>query len=153
MEQFGFWVVSIHPGLVTSNYGVHGVGVTVCRVQHVLDVWIWPRNQRVPSFSLQWKSDENKIPHSNTACHQLTLLTGGKKFTHAYGGSRTPHACMLLWNPPDFHKRKVRYFSNRVVYKNRGKKGETLTIKKKLQYAQIYSRSSDWQRPVSVKTS
>ena len=23
------------------------------------------------------------LPHSNAACHQLTLLTGRKKFTHA----------------------------------------------------------------------
>ena len=39
----------------------------------------------------------------------------GKRFTHAYEGSRSAHASVLHWNPPDFRK-KVRYFSNRVIY-------------------------------------
>ena len=29
--------------LVTSDYGVHEVRVTVCGVQHVLGVWVRPR--------------------------------------------------------------------------------------------------------------
>ena len=33
-ENDGLWVVTIHPGLITSNYGVHEVGVTVYGVQH-----------------------------------------------------------------------------------------------------------------------
>ena len=33
-----FRVVPVHPGHVTSDYGVHEVGVTVCGVQHVLGV-------------------------------------------------------------------------------------------------------------------
>ena len=33
-ENDVFRVVSIHPGLFTSDYGVHKVGVTVCGVQH-----------------------------------------------------------------------------------------------------------------------
>ena len=37
---FGFRIVPVglHPGLVTSDYGIHEVGVTVCGVQHVLSV-------------------------------------------------------------------------------------------------------------------
>jgi hypothetical protein len=37
-EQFGFWVISVHPGLVTSDFGVHEVRVIVCGVQHVM-IW------------------------------------------------------------------------------------------------------------------
>ena len=36
MEQFGFQVVPIHPGLIISDYGVHEVRITICGVQHVL---------------------------------------------------------------------------------------------------------------------
>ena len=36
-KQFGFRVISVHPRLITSGYGV-------CEVQHVLSVWVWPRN-------------------------------------------------------------------------------------------------------------
>ena len=51
------------------------------------------------------------IPHSNAACHQLTLLTGIEKFMHAYEGLRLPHASVLNWNPPGLRKKKkVRYF-------------------------------------------
>ena len=35
-----------------------------------------------------------------------------EKFTHAYEGSRSPHASALYWNPPGFRK-KIGYFSNR----------------------------------------
>jgi hypothetical protein len=31
------------------------------------------------------------LPHPNVSCRQLTQLTGGKKFTYAYEGSRLPH--------------------------------------------------------------
>ena len=55
--------------------------------------------------------------HSNAACHQLTLLTGGKKFTYAYEGPRSPYASALHWNSAGFRKQnKVGNFSNRVVY-------------------------------------
>ena len=48
---------------------------------------------------------------SNAACHQLTVLTGEKKFTYVYEGLRSP----LL--PPGFcKKKKAYYFSNRVAY-------------------------------------
>ena len=46
------------------------------------------------------------LPHSNAACHQLTLLTGWKKFMHA------PQASALPWNRPGFLKKWVGYFSN-----------------------------------------
>ena len=51
-EQFGFRVVPVHTGLVTSD-GVHEVGVIACGVQHVLGVQVQPGNQIVSSFSLQ----------------------------------------------------------------------------------------------------
>ena len=34
-ENDGFRVIPVHPGLVTSDYGIHEVGVTVCGVQYV----------------------------------------------------------------------------------------------------------------------
>jgi hypothetical protein len=37
-ERFGSRVVPVHPGLVTSDYDVHEVEVTVCGVQHVLEI-------------------------------------------------------------------------------------------------------------------
>ena len=52
-ENDRFWVISVHPGLITSNYGVHEVMDTVCGVQNVLGIWVQPGNQIVPSFSLQ----------------------------------------------------------------------------------------------------
>ena len=61
-ENDGFRVIPVHPVLLTSDFGVHEVGVTVCGVQYV---------------------------------HQLTLLTGGKKFTYACESSRSPHASAL----------------------------------------------------------
>jgi hypothetical protein len=58
-EQFGLWVIPLHPGLITSDYGVHEVRVTVCGVRHVLGVRIRPGNQIVLLYSLQRKSDES----------------------------------------------------------------------------------------------
>ena len=58
--------------------------------------------------------------HSNAACHQLRLLTGGKKITYAYEGSGSPNANALHWNPPRFSKKNVYYFSNGVVYMHEG---------------------------------
>ena len=59
-----FWPQSMAPwtagkGLVTRDYGVHEVRVTVYGVQHVLGAWVWLGNQIIPSFSLQWKSDKS----------------------------------------------------------------------------------------------
>ena len=34
-ENYGFRVVPVHPGLLTSDYGVQEAEVTVCGVQHV----------------------------------------------------------------------------------------------------------------------
>ena len=46
-QNDGFRGVPIHPGLITSDYGVQEVGVTVCGVQHVLGVRVRPGNQIV----------------------------------------------------------------------------------------------------------
>ena len=83
-KLIGYKVIPVHPGLVISDYGFHEV--SVCGFQHVLDGRVRPWHQIVPSFSLQWKSDKSTktLPHSNAACAQLTLLTGGKEFTHGY---------------------------------------------------------------------
>ena len=35
-ERFGFRVVPVHPGLITSDNDVHEVGITVRGVEHVL---------------------------------------------------------------------------------------------------------------------
>ena len=69
--------------------------------------WVYGYDQSFHHFPYK----ENPIralntTSSNAACHQLTLLTGRMKFTDAYEGSRLPHASMLHWNPPGFHKKK-----------------------------------------------
>ena len=72
---------------------------------------------RIASFSLQWKSDEftkHYLTQKLLAINWWYWQAG--KFTHAYEGSRSPHASALHWNPPGFRKKKVEYFSNRVVY-------------------------------------
>ena len=104
-------VVPEHPGLVTSDYGVHELGVTVCGVQQVL----WDFNKKlllrcssrsVIFLTMKILREHRTLPHSFAACHQLT-------FRYAYEGSRSPHASALHWNPPGFCKKKVKYFSNR----------------------------------------
>ena len=52
-ENDGFRVIPVHPVLLTSDFGVHEVGVTYCGVQHVLGVRVQPGKQIVQSFSLQ----------------------------------------------------------------------------------------------------
>ena len=47
-ENDGFRVIFVHPGLVTSDYGVHKLRVTVCGVQHVLGVWVLPGIRNFP---------------------------------------------------------------------------------------------------------
>ena len=90
-ERFGVRFVTVNLGLITS-YGVHEVGVTVCGVQNVLGV--------------------------RAGCHQMALLTGEKKITHAYEVSSSLHPSALHGDPPGFRKKKVRSgtFFNRVVY-------------------------------------
>ena len=39
-ENDGFRVVPIHPGLVTRDYGVHEVGVTVYEDQRSFESWV-----------------------------------------------------------------------------------------------------------------
>ena len=95
-ENDGLWVVPVHPGHVTSVYGVHKVGVTVCGVQHVLlilGVGIRPRTSNFPYH-------ENPTRALNTASLKCCLpstvaIDRRKKFTCAYEGSRLPHASAL----------------------------------------------------------
>ena len=69
---------------------------------------------RNPSFSLQWKSEESTKHYLIQLLLAINwqLLGGGKKFTHAYECSRSPHANALHFNPPGFRKKKVGYFPN-----------------------------------------
>ena len=53
-ENDRFWVISVHPGLVTCDYGVHVVGVTVYRVLQVLGVRVQPKTLQKP-LSIQLK--------------------------------------------------------------------------------------------------
>ena len=66
-----------------------------------------------------FSNNENLMRALNTTSFKCCLpstepMTGGKKFTYAYDGSRSPHASNRHWNPPGFRKKyKFRYFSNR----------------------------------------
>ena len=62
------------PGLVTSDYGVQEVGVTLTGVHHVLGVRVRPRTRCFPYNENLTRA----LPHSNAACNQLTLLISGK---------------------------------------------------------------------------
>ena len=44
------------------------------------------------------------------------LLTGGKKFTYAYEGSRSPHECVLHWNPLDFRQKSDTVLTDLYIY-------------------------------------
>ena len=48
--------------------------------------------------------------------HERWVYYSVRKFTHAYEGWRSPQASTLHWNPSGFRKKKVGYFSNRVVF-------------------------------------
>jgi hypothetical protein len=94
-KNVGFRVPTVHPGVVTSYYGVHEIGVTFCRVQPVLRVLF----------------NENSTRALNTTSHKCCLpltdaINRRKKFKLAYEGSRSPHASALHINPPDFRKNK-----------------------------------------------
>jgi hypothetical protein len=53
------------------------------------------------------------LPHSNADCHQLT---GRKKFTNAYEGSRSPMQARFIEINQIFPTSKnVGYFSKRIV--------------------------------------
>jgi hypothetical protein len=121
VERFGFWVVSIHPGLFTSDYGIHEVGITLCGVQHVLGVR--PRNQVILSFSLQWKSDESPrhYPTQMLLAINWSLLVDGK-YSHMH---MRVQGCFIEIH--QFFAKIMSYFSNRVVYsKIRERKVKTL---------------------------
>ena len=59
MTRIWFLSHTIHPGLVTSDYGVHGLGVTVCGVQHVL----WDFNIKLHHQQLR-----HKFSHPSLHC-------------------------------------------------------------------------------------
>jgi hypothetical protein len=48
-----FRVVPVHPRLVTNDYGVHEVGVTVCGVEHVYKSWVYGYDPEIKSFIRQ----------------------------------------------------------------------------------------------------
>ena len=52
-ENYGFQVVPVHPGCVSSDNGVHELGITIYSDHHALGVRVRPGNQIVPSFYLQ----------------------------------------------------------------------------------------------------
>ena len=63
----GFRVVPIHPELVTNDYGVHEVGVTVCGVQPILGVRVRPGTRHFP-----W--NENPTRALNTTSLTMVLV-------------------------------------------------------------------------------
>ena len=86
MINDGFRVVPVHPGLVTSDYGVDGLYSPACPVSPGCT-----GANRNSSFSLQWKSDES-TKHYLT---QMLVVTNRRydrweKFTYAYEGPRSP---------------------------------------------------------------
>ena len=52
-------------------------------------------NRSVIFLTMKIRREHKTLPHSNAACHKLTLLSGGKKFTHAYEGKKSPHGSAL----------------------------------------------------------
>jgi hypothetical protein len=82
-----------------------------------LSVWVRLGNQ-IPAvifLTIKIRRERQTLILSNAACHQQMLLTGGKKFKHAYKGSRSQHASAIQSNLPGFRKQKLGYFSNRLV--------------------------------------
>ena len=91
-------------------------GSAVCEVQHVLRVL----DVQVRPGTCHYPYNENPMraiyPTSLKCCLPSTdAIDKWEKFRHAYESSRSPHASALYWNPPGFRKKKVWYFSNRVV--------------------------------------
>ena len=116
----GYRVVPVHPGLVTSDYGVHESGsLFVESSMSCLGVRVRPATHHFPY-------NENPTRALNSTPLKCFLpstdaIDRYEKFTHAYEGSWSPHASMLHRNPPGFCKEnKVGYFSNRVLYSKLG---------------------------------
>ena len=61
-ENDGFRIIPVHPGLVVRDYGVHEVGVAVCRVQHVL----WVLGVQVRPGTRHFPYNENPTRALNT---------------------------------------------------------------------------------------
>ena len=65
----------VHPGLISSDYGVHEVGVTVCGIQHVLwvlGVWIWPGTHIIMYAAWKIKVESKDIMKRNKKRMTLT---------------------------------------------------------------------------------
>ena len=86
-ERFGFWIISVHPGLVTSDYGVLEVRVTVC----------FPYNEN-PMRALSTILIKRCFPSTDA------IGRWEKKFTHSYKGARLPLAGALRSDHPGFCK-------------------------------------------------
>ena len=103
--------------LNTSDYSINEVRFTVFWVQHVLSVWIQPKNQIVPPFSLQWISNESTK-------HYLIQMLLAINWCYWQVGK---HSCMrmkvqgrlmqahFIKIPQVAAKKKFGYFSNRIV--------------------------------------
>ena len=95
-EQFGFCIIPVHLGLVTSDYCFLKSGSLF--VESSMS-WVYKYDPKTKAFH-HFPYNENptsalNTPNSNAAYHFLMLLTSGKKFTHAYESSRSPHASMF----------------------------------------------------------
>ena len=119
-----FLVISVHPGYaeLQKQWPDFINSIINCDNSWVYGYDLWPGNQIVPSFSLQWKSDKSTkhfltqmLLAINWCCWQA-----GNKFMHVYEGSRSPHVSMLHW--------KRGYFSNRVVSLQLGFKLTVLVV-------------------------
>ena len=115
MKQFGFWVISVHPGhagLHKQRPRLHEHHNHWCRV---LGVQVRPGTRHFPY-------NENPTRALNTTSLKWCLSTTDaidilKKFTHAYESSRSPYGSTLHWNSSGFcTKRKFGYFSNRAAF-------------------------------------
>ena len=95
-ERLGFRVVPVHPGLVTSDYNVHEVGVTICGVQRILCVL----GVRIRPGTCHFPCNENLTRALNTTSLKCCLpstdaIVKREKITHAYEGSRSLHESAL----------------------------------------------------------
>ena len=79
--------------------------------------WVYVYDPK-PVIFFKWKSNENTKQYLTQMLFAINwrYWQTGKKFTHAYDGSRSPHASALHCKPSGFRKKiRVGYFSNRAV--------------------------------------
>ena len=105
-ENDSFRVVPARPELVTSDYSVHEVGVTVCGVHHVLwvlGVWVWPEpghfpDNKNPTRALNTTSLKCRLPSNDAIERREKIHACVWRFMVA-------HECALYWNPSVFRKK------------------------------------------------